>query len=829
MNAKVFLLGFLLFAITFSFGQDKTWGQWKSVPCFNGLSFRVDKGSYNAEKNTTFFYIQYRNSYNEKVSFSVTVSNESNGRGDSYSSTGRTSLNANSTSDGLMWHSIVGKTNTLHVENVSKVCFHHPNGFEQCTDNYNGYGDYASFAECGGNYTIFKKNQNTNNSNTQNSNIYSNNSTNNNNSSQNNKTNQQTVNTYMDFYRQAMSAHESGNYDQAITLWNKAYEVAVNNDQRNQAKQWAEQTYQAKQSSNQLKQQQENQRIAQENARHAEEERQKKIQQQQQYNNTYNQATNSLSSGDYQGAIQGYTNALNAATSKTEKNIATTGAVLSSVGGVFDAFAKAKEEKKEKERIENERKQLEIQQANNIMEANWKNANSLAEHEDYNQAIKIMTPYLNANKINASSISTIGYWYSKLNNFDNAKNCYEKAMKLTHKCCAVHLMGDLYQYGQGVEVNYETALYFYKLSCENADKTGCENYEKLKPIADEATKIETDRKNKAKTTITNFNFKPYVDYLVFQLEKQGFMFSNIGSFCQKDLSKSIELKFEKDSHFLITQLNVEYIKEIKYKLTFYYHDDLLGDISKLQLPALISNKKINEDLEFSKIAPKAIPLSSFKNNKYKGFEKATEIKNDETIEAYEHNLGISCNDNNEQIKWLEKIIAKEGNNNYYYMTRLEHIYRVSGKEKKALHLFRDYISKTTNQEELNSRTTNSIKMLKEKLDIYEFEKLIILADAGVVYASDIVADCYRNGEIRRESTSTSNENSKSVTVSYLNVEKNWTKALLYYTDVFESDYNKAVACVISELFKKGGYGLDKNNKLSKEWKKKAKDAGYKCN
>ena len=143
---------------------------------------------------------------------------------------------------------------------VDKACFHHPNGFDQCSE-YDQKG-YASFAECDNGtpkYTVYSgsKSGNSNTTNSNNSNNTSNrtepteNNTNNNNNNttttpQNDPTFDRNNASFQDYYKNATAAGQAGNYDEAIDLWNKAISVAVNDDQRNNARAWLAEAQKAK-------------------------------------------------------------------------------------------------------------------------------------------------------------------------------------------------------------------------------------------------------------------------------------------------------------------------------------------------------------------------------------------------------------------------------------------------------------------------------------------------------------------------------------------------------------------------------------------------------
>lgn len=108
------------------------------------------------------------------------------------------------------------------------------------------------------------------------------------------------------------------------------------------------------QQQNQQVQQAEQQRIAQENARRAEEEKQQKKQQQQQYNTSVNQAQNNMQKGNYSDAMQGYADAVSSAGSKSEKQLATGGAIISGLTGLADIWQKSSKERQERKLLEAE-------------------------------------------------------------------------------------------------------------------------------------------------------------------------------------------------------------------------------------------------------------------------------------------------------------------------------------------------------------------------------------------------------------------------------------------------------------------------------------------
>lgn len=91
-------------------------------------------------------------------------------------------------------------------------------------------------------------------------------STNTNNTNQNQTTNtQQNVLTFdrnnasfQNYYKRATSAGQAGNYDEAISLWNSAISVAVNDEQRNNARAWLTEVQKAKNNADAYSQQSKN-------------------------------------------------------------------------------------------------------------------------------------------------------------------------------------------------------------------------------------------------------------------------------------------------------------------------------------------------------------------------------------------------------------------------------------------------------------------------------------------------------------------------------------------------------------------------------------------
>ncbi|WP_447641264.1 MULTISPECIES: tetratricopeptide repeat protein [Chitinophagaceae] len=247
--------------------------------------------------------------------------------------------------------------------------------------------------------------------------------------------------------------------------------------------------------------QEENARRQQEAARRAEAERQRKIQQQQQFNNAFNSAQNSLTSGDYNGAMQNYANAAQNATSKGARNIAAVGVAMSGTFGILDAVAKEKEakrkkeeqEKRERERQQQERErqqQAEQQAENEAMEAQWKIANgwaNLESSEGYQKAIEIMLPYATDKKLNGMALNSIGFWYWKQEDHTNAMKWYTEADKEGF-ATATRNIGVLYDNGSGVKQNKGLAMYYYQKACKAGLEDGCKDFELTRNILEAQVK-----------------------------------------------------------------------------------------------------------------------------------------------------------------------------------------------------------------------------------------------------------------------------------------------------------------------------------------------------
>lgn len=476
---SLLLFLFFLMLLNNSFGQN-SWGSWNTPDCFKGIQFRCRVKDYNSAAKQYTWDVEIKNNYNKKVSLNFDIQNSS--------IDGRTTINPGATDKS--W--TLNKSSSSLYITFSKLCFHFPNGFDQCSE-YNQKG-YASFAECDNGSPKYQVYNGINSSNTS-----AVNSSNNINSNTQIKTdpNFNSKNaSYQDYYKRATAAGQAGNYDEAIALWSAAINVAVNDDQRNNAKAWLAEVQKAKNNAA-------TQTNNAEALRKQQQFKQLQEQQRQQYNNTLNQGASNLQSGNYTNAMQSYTNALNNATTKSEKKVAAAGAVISGVGGVLDAMAKAKEEKRQKleqERLEQERmRQIKAQQdalASQELEENWNYANKYADLESvegYKKAIEMMLPFATANKLNGDALNTIGFWYWKLDDFNNARDWYVKSYAKGN-ANAIRNLGVLYLNGNGVEKNVGFAITYFQKACEAGLIKACNEFKELR-AEQEATMDNAKRKS----------------------------------------------------------------------------------------------------------------------------------------------------------------------------------------------------------------------------------------------------------------------------------------------------------------------------------------------
>lgn len=509
---KYLLFATILLQTTFLFGQSTQWGPWNKVDCYKGISFRCRVKDYNSSAKQYHWEYEIKNSYSQKVALTFDIANTS---GD-----GRTTINAG----GVDKSWCLAPTNSMLYFTFSKLCFHFPNGFDQCSEYPSK--NYAGFAECDNGIPKYVKAGNNNNNQNSSSNNSNNSSSNQGNTithQQNDPTFDRNNASFQDYYKRAMAAKDAGNYDQAENLLNSAISVAVNDAQRDNAQGWLDEVQKAKANANN---QAKNAEIQKENARRAEEERQRKIQQQKEYNNSLNQAQQNISNKDYKGAIQSYGEAGKNATTKGERNVALTGVLASGTIGIFDEIAKAKEAKRQKQeqerleqsRIKQEREQ-EAAKESEEMEGQWKFANQYADKENaegYQKAIELMLPYANADRLTGSTLNTIGHWYWELKDYKNAKDWYTKAY-IKGDASASRNLGVLYFNGMGVEKSKGVAISYFQKACEKGLENDCAAYKMIRTqlelsIEQNETKYYFDIYNVAESYFSEKNYTKAAKY-----------------------------------------------------------------------------------------------------------------------------------------------------------------------------------------------------------------------------------------------------------------------------------------------------------------------------
>ncbi len=267
MMKKIFLLAAFLFQLTICIGQGTNWGPWTQHACFKGLQTRAKVRDYNNSAKQYDWDVEIKNNYSMKVSFNYDIENSS--------IDGRTTMKPGET--GKSW--TLNPSNSGLIIEFSKVCFHHPSGFDQCAE-YDQKG-YASFADCDNgspNYQVYNGTSK-GSSNTSSSNTTSTNQTRRVQEAEENKRLTEGTKTYFEYYNRATSAGQAGNYDEAISNWNSAISVAVNDAQRENAQAWLAEVQKAKANSSAQTKNAEVQRQQQLLKQQQEEQRQQQLQQ----------------------------------------------------------------------------------------------------------------------------------------------------------------------------------------------------------------------------------------------------------------------------------------------------------------------------------------------------------------------------------------------------------------------------------------------------------------------------------------------------------------------------------------------------------------------
>eukprot|EP01133_Synstelium_polycarpum_P011797 gene11797-13757_t len=136
----------LLFQLAISFAQKPDWGPWTSVACYKGIQYSIMNVGFNKNTNSYWWNIRWKNNYSKPVSFDgeVIIGGESSIRG------GWGSLQPQGTQTYTSVPYKSGSTN--FIVRVTKVCF--ADKYGGCSDNIEGYPNYAECDNGTPNYKI---------------------------------------------------------------------------------------------------------------------------------------------------------------------------------------------------------------------------------------------------------------------------------------------------------------------------------------------------------------------------------------------------------------------------------------------------------------------------------------------------------------------------------------------------------------------------------------------------------------------------------------------------------------------------------------------------
>lgn len=195
---KIFLIIVILLQVGFLFAQERDnvghrVGPWNFGTPQQGITWKIRRSYYsdNSEKFTN--EIEIKNTNNSTITFSYNISENANETTTRYRKT----------------LAPYGTYTSTYCPNAQSVYF---------------------YVELSNGQT---RNNQTNSSNQQNDPTFDRNNA-----------------SFQDYYKRATSAGQAGNYDEAISLWNSAIAVAVNDDQRNNARAWLAEVQKAKNNSN---------------------------------------------------------------------------------------------------------------------------------------------------------------------------------------------------------------------------------------------------------------------------------------------------------------------------------------------------------------------------------------------------------------------------------------------------------------------------------------------------------------------------------------------------------------------------------------------------
>lgn len=250
---KITLVLVFLSQFTIVFGQQYSssnpqykWGAWTPDNCFKGIYIRVQKAYFNKGANQWYWNWEIQNKYSRKVSISWTFYDNTKGRPE-YTTQAHTFQAGEVRTNGAFG----SETQLSYI--IDKVCFAFKatNGtILDCSSEPEIYKKGYYYADCDNGqpkYSAYSGNTQANQT-TQSKNNPTYSNTNTQTTPQNDPTFDRNNASFQDYYKRATAAGQAGNYDEAITLWNSAISVAVNDTQRNNAKAWLAEVQKAKNS-----------------------------------------------------------------------------------------------------------------------------------------------------------------------------------------------------------------------------------------------------------------------------------------------------------------------------------------------------------------------------------------------------------------------------------------------------------------------------------------------------------------------------------------------------------------------------------------------------
>lgn len=388
MKKYLYLL-VLMFQVCFVFGQTPQWSSWGKVSCFQGFQFAVLNKGFVKSINQYSWQAKIKSNYSKKVTFNmswkvggevVSIGQVTLSPGQEYSHTSRY-FNSNA--------------NYLSVE-VSSVNFSDKlNCYANCDNGVPNQPNCDTKTNTGSN-------------------------TANNNTQQYDPAFDRNNASFQDYYKRATAAGQSGNYDQAISLWNSAISVAVNDAQRNNARAWLAEAQKAKANSSASN------------------------------NNNQQRQTSQAYVAPQQ--------------TKAQRQAQTLNVLSNSLIDLAKSFDKAKAEKKEKQQREAEARRASI----SFMERAEAEA-SKGTDEGYSNAVSILLPRLN--ELDGDGLNTLGFYYWKQKDYTNSFK-YFKMSAAKGSDIGIYDLAYAYENGHGTTVDKNIAFHYYTKISPNYNDMG---------------------------------------------------------------------------------------------------------------------------------------------------------------------------------------------------------------------------------------------------------------------------------------------------------------------------------------------------------------------